>query len=103
MSGCISIPCDICTISSSPGKSCEARNRALEIAVFQECGILVMQLLLVQDDPELQNDPLSKLDLAAFVGEQLRSIYQNDESFFNHCCSKLGPAQLAVVKQCFQQ
>ena len=71
--------------------------------MFQGYGILVMHLLLVQDDPELQNDPLSKLELAAFVGEQLRSIYQNDESFFNHCCSKLGPAQLAAVKQCFQQ
>lgn len=103
MSGCIRIPCGICTISGSPGNSCEARSGALEIVVFQGCRILVMQLLLVQDDPELQNDPLSKLDLAAFVGEQLRSIYQNDESFFNLCCSNLGPAQLAAVKQCFQQ
>ena len=54
-----------------------------------------------QDDPELQNDPLSKLDLAAFVREQLRGLYQRDESFFNHCCSRLGPALLTAVKQCF--
>ena len=60
-------------------------------------------LLTSQEDPELQNDPLSKLDLASFVGEQLRGLYQREESFFNHCCSKLGPAQLAAVKQCFQQ
>ena len=58
---------------------------------------------MLQDDPELQNDPLSKLDLAAFVGEQLRSLFRRDESFCNQCCTKLGPAQLAAVRQCFQQ
>lgn len=58
---------------------------------------------MLQEDPELQNDPLSKLDLAAFVGEQLRGLYHRDESFATHCCSRLGPSQLAAVKQCFQQ
>ena len=59
--------------------------------------------VMLQEDPELQNDPLSKLDLAAYVEEQLRGLYHRDETFFNYCCSQLGPAQLAAVKQCFQQ
>jgi hypothetical protein len=54
-----------------------------------------------QADPELKDDPLSKLDLASFVGEQLRSLAQSNAPFFNECCSQLAPAQLEAVKQCF--
>lgn len=56
----------------------------------------------LQTDPELKNDPMAKLDLAAFVAEQLRALAQTDGAYFNDCCSQLAPAQLAAVKQCFQ-
>jgi hypothetical protein len=55
-----------------------------------------------QDDPELANDPLSKLDLAAFVSEQLQGLAQRSPAFFHEACSQLAPAQLAAVKLCFQ-
>lgn len=55
----------------------------------------------LQTDPELRSDPMVKLDLAAFVGEQLRALAQRDGALFNECCSQLAPAQLAAVKQCF--
>ncbi len=61
-----------------------------------------MRWVDVQTDPELRNDPMAKLDLAAFVGEQLRALAQRDSAFFNECCSQVAPAQLAAVKQCFQ-
>ncbi|BDA48104.1 Importin-9 [Coccomyxa sp. Obi] len=52
-------------------------------------------------DPELKDDPMTKLDLAAFVGEQLRALAQRDSALFNECCSQLAPAQLTAVKECF--
>ena len=52
-------------------------------------------------DPDLADDPLSKLDLAAFVGEQLRGLAQREPQFFSECCAHLAPPQLAAVKQCF--
>lgn len=54
-----------------------------------------------QMDPELRDDPMTKLDLAAFVGEQLRGLAQRDSGLFHECCSQLAPAQLTAVKECF--
>jgi hypothetical protein len=64
-------------------------------------GVPCMRWNAAQTDPELRSDPMVKLDLAAFVGEQLRALAQRDSALFNECCSQLAPAQLAAVKQCF--
>ncbi len=53
-------------------------------------------------DPDLADDPLARLDLAAFVGDQLRGLAAREPRFFGEACAQLAPAQLAAVKQCFQ-
>ncbi len=52
-------------------------------------------------DPELRDDPMTKLDLAAFVGDQMRALAQRNGALFSECCSQLAPAQLTAVKECF--
>ena len=81
---------------SAPGHpSVDDRGHATGL----QCGSVSMPCM--QDDPELASDPLSKLDLAAFVAEQLHGLAQHNAPFFQECCLQLAPAQLAAVKTCF--
>lgn len=53
------------------------------------------------ESDEHMDDPLSSLDLDAYIVQHLRSIHGNDPAGFEALCTSLNPSQIQTVRAMF--
>ena len=53
---------------------------------------------LLSDDATYQNDPVYQLDMPSFLGQQLKTLYNEDRAGLEACALHLTPAQRQTLQ-----